>query len=272
MAGGPGRPGSAGRPAPRAGSRPPGPGPPDAACPHRDEPPGVARGEVEVVQHHHDGATPLAVQALDQVEHVDLVREVEVGRRLVEQEQIGALGERHRDPRALSLPAGELIEGPGGELGHAGPLECLADGRLVVRRPLPVPSLVGVPAAGDEVGDGQALGRDRRLRQHAEDLRDLAGGGAVDALAVEQHVALAGGQQPAQGAQEGRLAAAVGSDDRGDGAVEDVEVEAVDHDVVAVAQLQVARLQPGVVDGHVAPDGAVLRGRGAPRRRQVGLR
>ena len=202
------------------------------------------------MQHHHDGAAPLAVQAFDEVEHVDLVGEVEIGGRLVEQEHVGALGQRHRDPRALPLAAGELIEGPGGELGDARPRERLVDGRLVVRRPLPVPRLVRVPAAGDEVGDRQALGCGRRLRQHAEHLRDLAGRGAVDAPAVEQHVAAAGGEQPAQGPQERRLAAAVRADHRGDAAVEDVEVEAVDHDVVAVGQLQVARLQAHPVGAH----------------------
>ena len=49
-------------------------------------------------------------EAVEQVEHVDLVGEVEERRRLVEQQQLGLLRERHRDPRALALAAGELVE------------------------------------------------------------------------------------------------------------------------------------------------------------------
>jgi hypothetical protein len=60
-------------------------------------------------------------------------------------------------------------------------------------------------------------------------------------------VAAAGREQPSQGAEQRRLPAAVGADHRGDGAVEDIEVEVVDDDVVAVGELQAAGLQTDVV-------------------------
>ncbi len=53
----------------------------------RDEVVGVAGGEVEVVQHHHDGRAAGAVEVGEQIEHVDLVAHVEEGRRFVEQQQ-----------------------------------------------------------------------------------------------------------------------------------------------------------------------------------------
>ena len=62
------------------------------------------------MQHHHDGPAALAVEPGDQVEHLDLVGEVEVRGRLVEQQQVGVLGQRHRDPGPLALAAGELVE------------------------------------------------------------------------------------------------------------------------------------------------------------------
>ena len=80
------------------------------AVAQRDEVVGVAARLVEVVEHHHDRAAALAHEVVEQVEHVDLVREVEERRRLVEQEDLGLLRERHRDPRALALAAGELVE------------------------------------------------------------------------------------------------------------------------------------------------------------------
>ena len=81
----------------------------------RDEVVGVARGEVEVVQHHDDRGAATGVEVGEQVEHLDLVGDVEVGRRLVEQQQVGALRQGHRDPDPLALPTGELVDDAVGE-------------------------------------------------------------------------------------------------------------------------------------------------------------
>ena len=128
----------------------------------------------------HDRAAARAVEVDEQVEHLDLVGEVEVGGRLVEQQQVGALGQRHGDPHALALAAGQLVDRPVGQVERAGGAIASVDDRLVVGGPLPEPLLVRVAAAGDQVGDGDALGRDRRLRQDAEPGGDLPGGQAVD--------------------------------------------------------------------------------------------
>ena len=60
----------------------------------------------------HDRPALLPVEPVEQVEHLDLVGEVEVRRGLVEQEQRRLLGEREGDPRPLSLAAGELVHAP----------------------------------------------------------------------------------------------------------------------------------------------------------------
>ena len=112
------------------------------------------------MQHHHDGAAALAVEPGDQVEHLDLVGEVEVRRRLVEQQQVGVLGQGHRDPGALPLTAGELVERPVAQVGGVGHRQRRLDDLLVLGRPLAEPALVRVPAAADQVADQQALGRD----------------------------------------------------------------------------------------------------------------
>ena len=77
---------------------------------------GVARREVEVVQHHHDRGAAAGVELGEQVEHLDLVGDVEVGRRLVEQQQVGALREGHRDPHPLALAARQLVDRAVGEV------------------------------------------------------------------------------------------------------------------------------------------------------------
>ena len=55
------------------------------------------------------------------------------------------------------------------------------------RGPAPERALVRVPAAADQVDDGDPLGRDRGLRQQAEGRAPPAWWAPVDGLAVEQH-------------------------------------------------------------------------------------
>ena len=128
-----------------------------------------------------------AVEVGQQVEHVDLVGEVEVGRRLVEQQQVGLLRQGHGDPDPLALAAAHVLDAPVGQLGRARRGERVRHGLVVGGAPVPEPALVRVAAAADEVGHRDALGRDGGLRQQAEHPRDLLARRVVHALAVEQH-------------------------------------------------------------------------------------
>ena len=148
---------------------------------------GVAGGEVEVVEDHHDRRPALAVEIEHQVEHVDLVGDVEEGRRLVEEQDVGALGERHRDPHALTLSAGQLVHGPVGEVRAAGRAEGLRDGFVVGGAPPAEAALVRVAAAADEIRRDDPLGRDRRLRQQRELLGDASRRDVADRRSAEQH-------------------------------------------------------------------------------------
>ena len=51
----------------------------------------------------------LGLEARDEIEHLGLDRRIEAGRRLVEDQQLGLLRERHRDHDALLHAAGELM-------------------------------------------------------------------------------------------------------------------------------------------------------------------
>ena len=198
-----------------------------AAVAKGDEVVGVARREVQVVQHHHDRGAATGVEVGQQVEHLDLVGDVEVRRRLVEQQQVRSLRQRHRDPDPLALAARELVDHAVGQPERVRQLERLRDGLVVGAGPAPEGAVVRVPATADEVDDGDALGRDRVLRQQPQDARDLLGGLAVDDLAVEQHRARPGLEQPRQTPQQGGLAAGVGADDDGHLAVGDLQVQVV---------------------------------------------
>jgi hypothetical protein len=61
------------------------------------------------------------------------------------------------------------------------------EGGVVSGRPATQRSVVRVPAAADEVDDGQALRGGRVLREQAVGLRDVAAGLVVDRVTVQQH-------------------------------------------------------------------------------------
>ncbi len=200
---------------------------------HHDEV-AVAGGQVEVVQHHHDGAAALAVEPADQVEHLDLVGEVEVRRGLVEQQHVGVLGQRHRDPGALALTAGQLVERPVAQVAGVGHRQRRLDDasssgdhwrnqRWCGCRPRPTRSRTIRPSGANGLCGSSASRRG-----------DVAGRHGVDRLAVEEDPAGGRLEQPGHRAQQRRLAAAVGPDDRRHPAVGDREVEVADDGVVAV--------------------------------------
>ena len=73
--------------------------------------------------------------------------------------------------------------------------------------------------------------------------QDLGRAQAVEPRAVEPDLALARAQEPADRAQHGRLAGAVGPDDAGDRAAGDLEVDALEHVAAAVARDHAAQPQ-----------------------------
>ena len=81
----------------------------DLSVLHHDHIVGDAPDNVEVVgdeQHRH---AELGLQVLEQLEDLRLHGDVERGRRLVGDQEVGAIGERHGDHHPLALAAGELV-------------------------------------------------------------------------------------------------------------------------------------------------------------------
>ena len=190
-------------------------------------------------------ASPVEVD--EQVEQVDLVGDVEEGRRLVEQEQVRVLGEGHRDPGPLSLAARKRGERPVHEVGDAGRVERPGDRCGVILGPAPEPALVRVATAPDEVADGDPVRRDRRLGEQPEHAGHLDGRHLGDRAAIEQDGAAARPQEPGQASQEGRLPGRVGPDDHRDPAVRDLDGQAADDIRSVVAEGQVLGPEPVVV-------------------------
>lgn len=203
--------------------RPRGDDPPVA---HGDQEVGVPCGGGEVVEHHDDGAA-LRGDFADQVQDFHCVADVEGAGGLVEQDDRGLLGEGHGEPAALTLAAGELVEPTPGQRGRTGGLQGAGDRALVLLRPLAEQPLVRVASVPHESGDGDRLGCLRGLGQQGDAVGGVALAQLPDVGVADEHPAGAGLVESGHGAQEGRLAAPVGADDRHDLPGEDRQVDLV---------------------------------------------
>ena len=143
---------------------------------------------------------------------------------------------RARRSTALSLPSGQLVHRSVCEVDDLGGLEGGGHGRLVGSGELAEPALVWVAAAADGVGDGDPLGGDRLLGEHAEAAGDLSGREPVDVGAVEQDVPAARFEQPGEAVEQGRLSAGVGTDDDRDALGGNGERQAVDDEAVVISE------------------------------------
>lgn len=190
---------------------------------------------VEVVQHGDDGAV-LAVQPGEDVQQLDMVGDVEEGRRLAEQQDRGLLCQHHGDPDPLALAARELVDLAVGQRRRAGDPHRAGDCRGIRLGPLPEQTLMRIAPARHQIGGGDALGRRGALRQQSQPARDLARGELRNRLAVKQHMAGGRAQQPRQRPQQGGFTAGIGVDDDREAALGDTQRQIARHLAGLVAQ------------------------------------
>ncbi len=189
----------------------------------------------------------LVVQVLDLGAHLDAQLGVEVGERLVEQEQRRVARQRaaHRD--ALALAAGELA---GLAIQQVLDLQHLRDARD--RR---VALGLGHVAHLQPEADVLRHVHVRVERVALEHHRDVAvlGQRVRDVAAVDVHRALGGFVQPGDDVQERALAAARGADEDEKVAGHDLDVDALENVHVAVAAADVADRECAHVQPFTAP-------------------
>ncbi|MCR3747449.1 hypothetical protein LX88_001387 [Lentzea californiensis] len=215
----------------------------DPPIPHGNDGVRIPSSQVQIVQHHHNRPPHGRMQLLNQIQHIDLMSKIQIGRRLVQQQQISPLSKRHRNPGPLPLPTRQLIHSPLSQIQDPGHGQSSINSSSVIRRPLPIPGLMRMPPPSHQIGNGQPLRSRRSLGQHPENSGNIPSGHRIDLLAVQQHSTRPSRQQPPQSLQQSRLATPVGPDHRGDGAVDDRQVERVDDLPFPVAHAQRRRLK-----------------------------
>ena len=136
-----------------------------------------------------DRRVEVVLQPVDQLQDLGLDGDVERGRRLVGDEELGLAGQRHRDHHPLAQATGELV----GELlqallgpGHADHAEHLLG---TAHRLLAVPAAVDAQRLGDLVADRH--GRVEGGHGVLEDDRDLVAADLAHVVVVERDDLLA---------------------------------------------------------------------------------
>ena len=189
----------------------------DPAALEQDDAVGDVAGLLQVVEHDTHRDAVVVGEVADQVEDLDLVAEVEVGRRLVEEEDRRLLAQARGQPHALALAAGELVDAAVGHPGDPGDVHGPPDRLACVRvATLPAPA-VRVPAVRHDVAHRDPVGRRAALgEQRHRPSERLGAQEQCRGPVVEVDVAGVRTVQAGHRAQQGGLATAVRTDQGGD--------------------------------------------------------
>ena len=200
-----------------------------AAPVHQRAAAGHGQRLVLIVGDHHERHADIVLDLGEFGTHRIAQLGVERGERLVEQEHLGPLDQRAGEGDALALPARELVGLAVAEFVELDQLERLFHPRLA----LVAGHAVDLQAIGDILRHGQVR-KDRVGLEHHVD-RAAVGRDVGHVDPVDQDAPLAGRFEPGEHAQQGRLAAARGAEQREELAPLDIEADIVDRDERAEA-------------------------------------
>src|SRR5829696_5522668 len=199
----------------------------DLALVHEDDLLGHLHGLLLVVRDEQGRNVDLVVELLEPRPQLLAHARVEGAEGLVEEKDLGLHGQRTSERHALALPARELVGiamPEGTEVDE--PQQLVDAGRDLALRSLP-----DLHSEGDVVAHGHVLERGVVL----EDEADLPRAGWHDRLVLplDEDPPLVGQLEPGDRAQQGRLAGAARSEQRGQRALSDLEVHVAESREVA---------------------------------------
>ena len=195
----------------------------DRAVAHHDDVVGVLRCDVDVVADHYHNQPPLVGLLLQQADDIHLVPDVQVGGRLVQEQYLRLLGQPAGQHHPLALAGGQLVEGAHGQVLDVHQLEGpLHNDHVLVHG---VPLSVGVAPHQDGVHHAHGEAVAGRVRDVADLLGQVLGPEGRHVLAVQEDRPPGRGQDPVDAVDERGLPRAVGSDDRDELGVADLQID-----------------------------------------------
>ncbi len=208
-----------------------------AAVEHRD-PVGEPVGLLQVLGGEEDG-DPVGDQAADDVPQAAAAARVQSGGGLVEEEQARVADQAHRQVEAAAHAPGVGGGRFAGGVGQGEPLQQVggAPAPGAAAQPVQVGHQAQVLLAGEQAVDRGVLAGDADLRAHRVGLADRV-------VAEDAHPAAVGADERGEDLDHSGLSGAVGAQQGEDGPGGDVQVDAVEHGLVAVGLAE-----PGGRDG-----------------------
>ena len=201
-----------------------------------------AQGQVDVVQHGHDGRASLGHKAPHERHQLVRGAHVEVRGRLVKEKDVRLLRKRHRDEGPLPLAAREPARVAVRQSPEPHEREGIVHGTLVLLAQLPKRTHVRVATAGHEVPYPHGRGP-VHLRQKRDAPGPLPGGEPGHRPAAHEHRPARRHPKAVRKAKERRLSAAVGTKDAKHLPPGNLEVEAVEERTWAAEARYVAKLE-----------------------------
>ena len=199
---------------------------------------GNGHGLLLIVRDVNRGDADAVLNLADGVAHLDAQLRVEVGKRLVHQQHVRLDDDGAGERDALLLAAGKALGQAVGILGDLHGLQNLIDAPLdLVFRQMAV-----FKAEGDVLAHGHVREYGVILENHADVA--LVRGDIVDDPAVKGNGAALDGVEARDHAQQRRLAAAGGAEQREELALPDVQIQVGDDDVLPIFLDDVLKMNP----------------------------
>lgn len=216
----------------------------------------ISRSVVEVMQDHDDRSALICVQLPQEVENFQLMGDVQIGRRIIEQEEWSLLRQRHGNPGALPLATGQPIEFALGTVKKAGGGQRLFDNLFVVPARARQDPFMRMSTETAELSNDQPIRRYRALRQQGKRLCHRSCSHHADWFSIKIDRARGGMNDTRERAQQCRLAAAVCADQGRDFPVRYGEIDIVQHRGGGIADgdfFSVKACRVGISHGDLSP-------------------
>ena len=173
---------------------------------------GNARGQIQLVERHQNGQVFLAHHALENAQKLQLIADVEIACRLVEDDQLRLLAKRAGKQDSLPLAVADGGKRRVGERERVHLRKRLLDDLLIFVPQDAEPSRIGIAAHFDQLAHAQAAGLRPVGQHHAQQTRALSSAVPFQLSSLPRHPTFQRPLKTAERAQQRRLARSVGSE------------------------------------------------------------
>ena len=166
---------------------------------------------VGIVGRERDGQAVIR-KAPDLAHDLSLIAEIEIRRRFVEKDDTRLLRQRSRDQGKLPLAAGNHGVGAAGEMGYAKPVDRVARDGIIIGRRRGKQVAMGAAPHQHDVLDRKGEGAQVNLRNISDQPGALPHGQPPERFSLDTDLSRERRNEPDQGLEQSRLAAAIGAE------------------------------------------------------------